>query len=591
MHAIQSPRQGPCEGPRRALRAFTATLAALALTAGLVATTPAGAVPKVESDNSDPTLPTLPNRGVVDLGRGATDVQVQESTHGGTVAVLWQTNGGTQVWARVKNRGSWGTKVRMSPPKATASRPSMDIDSDGSLLVGWSERRGTRTSVVARRLTGNKPGPRRVFGANATDGPYVGAGPFQDMIAWTARSNEKNRPNRPFVSVNAGAGFTSPTRIGGKSWPYETFHQTLAVNSDGPQAHLVHVTRDTDKRVARSSWAVLDPARAKGWRTVNDVGARQRYDKDAPRRPVITFHRNSRVVIIFTNEQMAENVDLPEQPQQIPQVRDRWPSGVTWTSRSGAPKNSFTAPKHIQNPHAWPLPDEVTHLRNIRGSVVAAHTGDMPQLNVLMRPNATSFTQEGTNIGGACRPFPEWFLPSLPGQGEVPYLLCVDNDADRTAQIFPDLAENPIRKFLPDPKLGGSVRATAPNPLVPVLVVTEDLPGANDPVWFHDLTTGGTDQTLPKEKFVRTKAGRVKGRARVGKKLTAVTGQWSPTPIRVRYRWFVGNKLRPKATKRTFKVRKGMRGKRIKVQVTVIRDGYRNRSVTMKAKGKVTPKR
>lgn len=582
MHAVQPPRTVP----RRLQRGAVAVTAVLALAASLLSATPAAATPQVEN-KPDPSFP-LPHGALTQLGRGVTGAQVQESTYGGTVAVLWQTNGGTRVWARLKNRGSWGPSVRLSPTNATATRPSMDIDSNGSLLVGWLERRGNRQSVVAQRLrVNNKLGARRVFNVTPTDGPHVGAGQFQDVIAWTARAGGVNRP---VVSVDAGAGFTKPKRLNGNRW--STFPHTLAVNSDGPQAHIVHLTQDTRAKVARASWAVLDPSRANGWREVHDVGPRQRYDAggDAPRRPLLAFHQGSRIAMVFTNEQMAENVELPE--TTLPAVRDRWPSGRLWSSGPGAPQAGFSRhQRHLKNPHAEPLPDVVTHVRNVRGTVVTAHSGDQPMLNVVLRPGENDFAEAGTHIAYSCRPFPDWFLIGLPTeQGELASLLCVDNEADESAQLIPDLAFNPVRKLRPDARLGGTVRATAPNPLVPVLVVTEDLPGSNDPIWIHDLTAGGTDKALPKSRFTKAKTARVKGKTRVGKKLTAVTKQWSPTPARVRYRWFVGKKVRPKATKRTFKVRKGMRGKRIRVKVTVMRDGYANRTITLKAKGKVKPK-
>lgn len=577
-----TPRTRPARpGPStvRAVRAVTAAVAGLTLATGLLVTAPATATPKVEPHTPDPSVPALPTGVLVHLAKGATDVQIQESAHGSAVAVLWQNPARTQVWARVKTRGTWRAAVRLSPGAATATRPSMDLDSDGSLLVGWAERRGKKNRVVARRLVGAKAGARRVFSVNPTQGPHVGAGPYQDVIAWTAAG--KGQVERPFVSVDAGSGFSAATRIGGR---HATLPDTLRVNSDGPQAHVVHLTRDTDSRVARSSWAVLDAARFKKWRVFDDVGPRQRYDRDAPEAPLITFHEKARVVMVFTNEQIAEDEDLPESPEQIPEVRQRWSAGRTWVSRP-RPLNGFGRSIELHNPPGLYVRDKVTHLRNIRGTVAAAHSGDQGLFSVLVRPRR-SLTLEGTSILSACRPFPEWFLPALPATAdETPLLACVDNEADASSQLLYDLADNPLLRLAP--ATTGTVRSSVPDPLVAALAVTEDLAGSPDPVWLYDLTSGGQDKALPRLKFTRTKAGKLKGKTRVGRKLTATAGTWSPAPAKVTYRWYVGKKLRPKATKPTFKLKRAMRGKKIRVKVTVVRDGYRNRTVTMKTKGKV----
>ena len=551
----------------------------MTLAASLLVPGTASAIPRIETPAGVPGAPTLPSRPLVDLGAGARNVKVQESPGGGTVAVVWQNAAANQVWARVRTNGVWRKKVRLSPAAATATGPSMDLDSDGSLLVGWTEKKKRKIRVVARRLKGAVPGPRRVFNVRPTQAPQVGAGQFHDVIAWTARVGGVNRP---FVSVDAGAGFKKPTRI---TMAHETFPGTLRVNSDGPQAHLAHLTKDTKKRIARSSWAVLDPQRTKNWRTLSNIGPRQRYDTQAPEAPLITFHEGTRVVLALTNEQIAEEIDLPESPGQIPAVRQRWSAGVTWVSHPN-PARGFGRWVELHNPPAVHTVDRVTHLRNIRGSVVAAHSGDQGLVSVLLRPGNKSFDLHSTSILSSCRPFPEWFLPALPStRTEPPALHCVDNEADSSAQVLTDLYDNPIRRLAPQTR--GTVRARVPDPLVAALTVTEDLPGTNDPLWLHDVTPGGRDTALPRRTFTRTKAGRVKGKARVGRTLTAVPGTWRPGAAKVRYKWFVGKKRLKKQTARTLKVRKKMRGKKVRVKVTLIRDGYRNRTVTMRAKGKV----
>lgn len=587
MHATSTTHPTPPSGRalrlrRRALvrlRRAVATVAGVTLTASLLTAGPAAAAPRVETPTPGPGAPTLPAGTLVHLAANARNVQVQQSPGGQTTAVVWQNPAATQIWARLRTGGTWRKKVRLSRPAARAGRPSIDLDSDGSLLVGWTERQGGNTRVVARRLKNAQPGPRRVFPVNPSQAPQVGAGQFQDVIAWTARTKNGHRP---FVSVDAGAGFKAPTRITG---PHPTFPGTLRVNSDGPQSHLVHITRDVRKRVARSGWAVLDPKRAKRWRTFADVGPRQRYDKQAPEAPVLTFHQGNRAVMVFTNEQIADEIDLPEPPGRIPAVRQRWSAGTTWVSRP-RPLNGFGKWTELHNPPALYSADRVTHLRNVGNSVVAAHSGDQGLLSVLLSPGSRTFDLQSTTVMATCRPFPDWFLPALPAtRNEPPTLTCVDNEATSSAQVLADLHDNPLRTLAP--RRPGTVRATVPDPLVAALVVTEHTPSSPNPVWLHDLAPRDRETRQPQRTFTRTRAGGINGAMRVGRTLTARPGQWSPAPARIRYQWFVANKRLPKQTRRTLTLRPHMRGKMVRVQVTVIRDGYRNRTVTMKPNRRV----
>ena len=86
----------------------------------------------------------------------------------------------------------------------------------------------------------------------------------------------------------------------------------------------------------------------------------------------------------------------------------------------------------------------------------------------------------------------------------------------------------------------------------------------------------------PKTKtFVVKKKPRVKGKAKVGKKVSVTAGTWSPRPTKLTYRWYRGAKaIKGKAgAKRTLKVTRADRGKRLRVKVTVKRSGYKAKSV------------
>lgn len=66
---------------------------------------------------------------------------------------------------------------------------------------------------------------------------------------------------------------------------------------------------------------------------------------------------------------------------------------------------------------------------------------------------------------------------------------------------------------------------------------------------------------------------RITGMARVGKKLTALTGSWT-VGTSFRYQWVAGGKAIKGATGRTFTVRPGVQGKRVAVRVTGRLAGY-----------------
>lgn len=75
--------------------------------------------------------------------------------------------------------------------------------------------------------------------------------------------------------------------------------------------------------------------------------------------------------------------------------------------------------------------------------------------------------------------------------------------------------------------------------------------------------------------FTMIKAPRVTGVVKVGKKVTASPGQWSPTPTSVSYRWYLGSKAVKGATKRTLKLTRAMKGKKLSMRVTVRRSGVK----------------
>ncbi|MFS3130057.1 LpqB family beta-propeller domain-containing protein [Nocardioides sp. Bht2] len=97
-------------------------------------------------------------------------------------------------------------------------------------------------------------------------------------------------------------------------------------------------------------------------------------------------------------------------------------------------------------------------------------------------------------------------------------------------------------------------------------------PGGSAPHWSPGTLNPGPRLFSP------ISTPRITGKARVGRKVTATTGAWSPKPSTVAYRWLRNGKaIKGKAgAKRTYVVRRTDRGRRLSVLVTVKRSGYSN---------------
>jgi serine protease len=69
--------------------------------------------------------------------------------------------------------------------------------------------------------------------------------------------------------------------------------------------------------------------------------------------------------------------------------------------------------------------------------------------------------------------------------------------------------------------------------------------------------------------FTKVTGPTVTGRFKVGKKLTATAGSWSPTPTSVSYQWLRNGTSISKATAATYKLTKKDKGKKVSVRITV----------------------
>jgi hypothetical protein len=79
----------------------------------------------------------------------------------------------------------------------------------------------------------------------------------------------------------------------------------------------------------------------------------------------------------------------------------------------------------------------------------------------------------------------------------------------------------------------------------------------------------------------------IAGATKVGKRLTAVTGSWRPSPVRLAYQWFRGGKAIKGATGAQYKLRAADRHKTITVRVTGSKKGYTTVAMVSKASKRV----
>ena len=108
------------------------------------------------------------------------------------------------------------------------------------------------------------------------------------------------------------------------------------------------------------------------------------------------------------------------------------------------------------------------------------------------------------------------------------------------------------------------------------------VPGGSEPSWSAAAYKAPTPPKSTK-KITVTKAPKISGTAKVGKKLKATKGSFKPAPSKITYQWKRNGKAIKKATKSTYKLTKSDAGKKITVTVTATRSGYTKAAKTSKA--------
>lgn len=563
-------------GRSRSAAIVAAVLMTLAVVLTLGSPLPAQAKPRVTPPASPAPGedPVLGAGQLVELAKGARDVRVEESPHGAHVAVSWTVRAGGRsvLWARVKRGSTWGRKVRLSPRKADVVRHDVDLDSDGSLLAAWAERRGKVHSVVVRRVAGNKAARPVSFRARARGGPQVAAGPWRDAVAWVTRHR---RTLRPVTSADVGAGWSGPEVLGPRLRT-PVVADSLALDADSRYMHLTYLTRDRgaedpdrpDQKVlaATASWSVLSPTSDR-WATRHHLGPLQRLER--PRAPMVAVDRSDVATLVFHDN--AGPLASGARPYPVVRLFDPRRSG-TLTSR-------LDDLRSLEVTGDDGRPRVLAGVRHREGHVLAAFdtsTGLAPLLKQVTSPEVPGdFDPRDWPTYSACTPARHWFFV---WSGDWAEMHCLDNEAGDHVALLNDAFDptRPVSRVDPDPALPGStVEGAVPDPLVPIIVLTEDLPRTTaDAVWLLDHTAGGTEPRPARLRMKQVRRPKLTGKARVGATLRARPGTWRAAPARVTFRWFVGKRRIAGAKGATLTLTPAVAGTRIRVTMTLTRAGH-----------------
>ncbi|MEE9964336.1 MAG: S8 family serine peptidase [Propionicimonas sp.] len=79
--------------------------------------------------------------------------------------------------------------------------------------------------------------------------------------------------------------------------------------------------------------------------------------------------------------------------------------------------------------------------------------------------------------------------------------------------------------------------------------------------------------------FIKKRSVKTTGTFRVGRKVSALRGRWSPGPVLVRYQWLRNGHSIKNATKRTYRISRKDRGAKVSVRITLKRPNYVTRVV------------
>ena len=230
-------------------------------------------------------------------------------------------------------------------------------------------------------------------------------------------------------------------------------------------------------------------------------------------------------------------------------------------------------------------PTELGGAAHLTGTVTGSNGAGIDQAvvtaYVMQAGEWISFQSVGTGADGS------YDLGGLPG-GE--YTLGFEDPATETTEFWNNQGALPDAHTLTVQSSGvtDGLDAQLATPLepTPTPTVTETATATATATATETSTTSSTTtatatptvnappMTTSTKSIAVIKAPKVKGTAKVGKRLRVTQGTLNPTAVERKIQWLANGKKIKKATKRRLKVTSKLRGKKITVRVTVSAPGY-----------------
>jgi hypothetical protein len=116
----------------------------------------------------------------------------------------------------------------------------------------------------------------------------------------------------------------------------------------------------------------------------------------------------------------------------------------------------------------------------------------------------------------------------------------------------------------------GAEDCTVPSALI--------VPGGSEPDW----SGASLNPPVVVKRIDNVKRPAISGKARLGKVLTATAGRWTPSSVKVSYRWLRDGKVIKGASGRKHRVVRADRGRRLQVVVTARKSGWKSDAASSK---------
>ena len=156
----------------------------------------------------------------------------------------------------------------------------------------------------------------------------------------------------------------------------------------------------------------------------------------------------------------------------------------------------------------------------------------------------------------------------------------------RLASINGLVTRSPVRIYGPAGPTSTEPTPTTPSPTPSTPAPSPPAPPAPPPAPSPPAPPGPAP-VPPATTFIATAQPTVTGKLRVGRRLTARPGTWTPAPTTVSYKWFANGTSVRRATSAKLLLASRLEGKRISVRITLTRPGVTTIVRTVKVRGRV----